>query len=169
MAVHGDHGACRGPMAKHSCVIMAEGREVVVSGYSICGWQAGPKWDGRWEDGVERLSVHYGRRRSHWEMDTGGTFNRNTGRAFYPNADTKQAAYRPFPGATEEIYKVTIIPDDNLEQVGCRLVSSKARGVPAPSWCPKGLTKTQRHRWQKLRQAELREKEEEEEHDRWFN
>jgi hypothetical protein len=47
MVVHGDHGACSGPMAKRACVITAEGCEVVSLGYSVCGQQAGPKWDGR--------------------------------------------------------------------------------------------------------------------------
>jgi hypothetical protein len=40
---------------------------------------------------------------------------------------------------------------------------------PAPRWCPRGISKTQRRRLQKLRQKELAEKREEEECDRWFD
>jgi hypothetical protein len=40
---------------------------------------------------------------------------------------------------------------------------------PAPKWCPKGLSKTHRHRLQKMRQREIAEKREEDDHDRWFN
>jgi hypothetical protein len=39
----------------------------------------------------------------------------------------------------------------------------------APRWCPRGITKTQKHRMQKMRQKELTEKKEEEEQDYWFN
>jgi hypothetical protein len=40
---------------------------------------------------------------------------------------------------------------------------------PAPWWCPRGITKTQKHRLQKMHQRELVEKKEEEERDYWFN
>jgi hypothetical protein len=40
---------------------------------------------------------------------------------------------------------------------------------PAPQWCPGGITKTHKHRLQKMRQRELAEKKEEEERDYWFN
>jgi hypothetical protein len=40
---------------------------------------------------------------------------------------------------------------------------------PAPWWCPRGITKTQKHRLQKMRQRELAKKKEEEEWDYWFN
>jgi hypothetical protein len=43
------------------------------------------------------------------------------------------------------------------------------RKRPAPTWCPRGITKTQKHRLQKMRQRELAEKKEEEEWDYWFN
>jgi hypothetical protein len=39
----------------------------------------------------------------------------------------------------------------------------------APWWCPRGITKTQKCRMQKMRQRELAEKKEEEEQDYWFN
>jgi hypothetical protein len=39
----------------------------------------------------------------------------------------------------------------------------------APQWCPRGITKTQKCRMQKLHQRELAEKKEEEERDYWFN
>jgi hypothetical protein len=39
----------------------------------------------------------------------------------------------------------------------------------APRWCPRGITRTQKHRLQKIRQRELAEKKEEEEQDYWFN
>jgi hypothetical protein len=40
---------------------------------------------------------------------------------------------------------------------------------PVPRWCPWSITKTQKHRLQKMRQRELAEKKEEEEWDYWFN
>jgi hypothetical protein len=40
---------------------------------------------------------------------------------------------------------------------------------PAPRWCPRGITKTQKHRLQKMCQRELAEKKQEEERDYWFN
>jgi hypothetical protein len=40
---------------------------------------------------------------------------------------------------------------------------------PAPRWCPRGITKTQKHRLQKMCQRELAEIKEEEERDYWFN
>jgi shikimate kinase len=39
----------------------------------------------------------------------------------------------------------------------------------APRWCPRGITKTQKRRLQKMHQRELAEKKEEEEQDYWFN
>jgi hypothetical protein len=36
---------------------------------------------------------------------------------------------------------------------------------PTPWWCPRGFTKTQKHRLQKMHQRELAEKKEEEERD----
>jgi hypothetical protein len=39
----------------------------------------------------------------------------------------------------------------------------------APWWCPRGITKTQKCRLQKMCQRELAEKKEEEERDYWFN
>jgi hypothetical protein len=39
----------------------------------------------------------------------------------------------------------------------------------APRWCPRGITKTQKHRLQKMRQRELAKKKEEEERDYWFS
>jgi hypothetical protein len=43
------------------------------------------------------------------------------------------------------------------------------RRRPAPQWCLRGITKTQKHRPQKMHQIELAEKKEEEEQDYWFN
>jgi hypothetical protein len=40
---------------------------------------------------------------------------------------------------------------------------------PAPRWCPRGITKTQKRRLQKMHQRELAEKKEEEERNYWFN
>jgi hypothetical protein len=40
---------------------------------------------------------------------------------------------------------------------------------PAPWWCPRGITKTQRHMMQKMHQRELAEKTEEEQRDLWFH
>jgi hypothetical protein len=40
---------------------------------------------------------------------------------------------------------------------------------PAPWWCLRAITKTQRCRLQKMHQRELAEKREEEQHDLWFN
>jgi hypothetical protein len=40
---------------------------------------------------------------------------------------------------------------------------------PAPQWCPREISKTQRRKLQKLCQKELAEKRDKEEHDRWFN
>jgi hypothetical protein len=40
---------------------------------------------------------------------------------------------------------------------------------PAPWWCPRGITKTQRHMMQKMHQTELAEKTEEEQRDLWFH
>jgi hypothetical protein len=40
---------------------------------------------------------------------------------------------------------------------------------PAPWWCPRGITKTQKRRLQKTHQRELIEKKEEEEQDYCFN
>jgi|UniRef100_A0A804U6P0 hypothetical protein len=40
---------------------------------------------------------------------------------------------------------------------------------PAPRWCPPGLSRTQKHRVQRLRTMEMIEKIKEEERDRWFN
>jgi hypothetical protein len=40
---------------------------------------------------------------------------------------------------------------------------------PAPRWCPRGITKTQKHKLQKMHQKELVKKKEEEERDYWFN
>jgi hypothetical protein len=42
------------------------------------------------------------------------------------------------------------------------------KGKPAPRWCPSGITKTQRHRLQKMRQWEIVEKWMEEQWDAWF-
>jgi hypothetical protein len=39
---------------------------------------------------------------------------------------------------------------------------------PAPRWCPRGITKTQKRRLQKIHQRELEEKKEGEEQDYWF-
>jgi hypothetical protein len=41
--------------------------------------------------------------------------------------------------------------------------------MPALWWCPRGITKTQKCRLQKMHQRELAEKKEEEERDYWFN
>jgi hypothetical protein len=41
--------------------------------------------------------------------------------------------------------------------------------MPALWWCPRGITKTQKCRLQKMHQRELTEKKEEEERDYWFN
>jgi hypothetical protein len=43
------------------------------------------------------------------------------------------------------------------------------RKMPAPRWCPRGITKTQKRGLQKMRQRELAEKKEEEERDYLFN
>jgi predicted deacetylase len=40
---------------------------------------------------------------------------------------------------------------------------------PAPWWCPRGITRTQKHRMQRMRQREMAEKKEDEERDYWFN
>jgi hypothetical protein len=40
---------------------------------------------------------------------------------------------------------------------------------PAPRWCPRGITRTQRRKLQKMHQKELAEKKEEEQRDYWFN
>jgi hypothetical protein len=40
---------------------------------------------------------------------------------------------------------------------------------PAPWWCSRAITKTQKSQLQKLRQKELAEKKEEEDRDYWFN
>jgi hypothetical protein len=40
---------------------------------------------------------------------------------------------------------------------------------PAPRWCLRGITKTQKRRLQKMCPRELAEKKEEEEQDYWFN
>jgi hypothetical protein len=40
---------------------------------------------------------------------------------------------------------------------------------PASRWCPRGITKTQKHILQKMCQRELVEKKEEEERGYWFN
>jgi hypothetical protein len=40
---------------------------------------------------------------------------------------------------------------------------------PAPQWCLRGITKTQKCRLQKMHQRELTKKKEEEKHDYWFN
>jgi hypothetical protein len=39
---------------------------------------------------------------------------------------------------------------------------------PAPRWCPRGITKTQKRRLQKMRKKQLAKKKEEEERDYWF-
>jgi hypothetical protein len=39
----------------------------------------------------------------------------------------------------------------------------------APRWCPRGITKTQKYRLQKMRQRELAKKKEEEERNYWLN
>jgi hypothetical protein len=49
---------------------------------------------------------------------------------------------------------------------GKKLVEGKGAApskMLAPQWCPRGITKTQKHRLQKMRQRELDEKVEEEE------
>jgi hypothetical protein len=43
------------------------------------------------------------------------------------------------------------------------------KGVPNPRWCPSRLSKPQRCRLQKLRQAEIAAAREEASHDAWFN
>jgi hypothetical protein len=40
---------------------------------------------------------------------------------------------------------------------------------PAPRWCPRGITKTQKCRLQKMHQRDLAEKKEKEVRDYWFN
>jgi hypothetical protein len=54
---------------------------------------------------------------------------------------------------------------------GKKLEEGKGTGPskrPAPRWCPRGITKTQKRRLQKMRQRELAKKKEEEERDYWF-
>jgi hypothetical protein len=41
--------------------------------------------------------------------------------------------------------------------------------TPSPWWCPRGITKTQKCRLQKMRQRELAKTKEVEERDYWFN
>jgi hypothetical protein len=41
--------------------------------------------------------------------------------------------------------------------------------TPSPWWCPRGITKTQKCRLQKMRQRELAKKKEEKERGYWFN
>jgi hypothetical protein len=48
-----------------------------------------------------------------------------------------------------------------LEEGKCVAPSKR----PAPRWCPRGITNTQKRRLQKMRQRELAEKKEEEEWD----
>jgi hypothetical protein len=43
------------------------------------------------------------------------------------------------------------------------------RRIAAPQWCPRGISKTQRRRLQKMHQKEITEKREEEDWDKWFN
>jgi hypothetical protein len=52
-----------------------------------------------------------------------------------------------------------------LEEGKCAAPSKR----PAPRWSPRGITKTQKHRLQKMHQRELVEKKEEEERDYWSN
>lgn len=49
-------------------------------------------------------------------------------------------------------------------------IKSVASGTkPAPQWCPKGLTHTQKRRVQRLRTLEIKEEIAEKKHDKWFN
>jgi hypothetical protein len=52
-----------------------------------------------------------------------------------------------------------------LEEGKCAAPSKR----PAPRWCPRGITKKQKCRLQKIRQRALAKKKEEEERDYWFN
>jgi hypothetical protein len=53
------------------------------------------------------------------------------------------------------------------KQEGGKGVAPRKR--PAPRWCPRGITKTQKRRLQNMHQRELAEKKEEEEQDYLFN
>jgi hypothetical protein len=48
-------------------------------------------------------------------------------------------------------------------------VTSKGSRGPAPRWCPRGMSKTHRHRLLKMRQGDIMEQMEEGEQDYWFN
>jgi hypothetical protein len=61
----------------------------------------------------------------------------------------------------------------NMQDLGGRELEEGKGAAPskrlAPWWCPRGITKTQKHRLQKMRQRELAEEKEEQERDYCFN
>jgi hypothetical protein len=63
-------------------------------------------------------------------------------------------------GSYRKIVTDDVKLDEGVDQTGKR---------PAPRWCPKGLTKTQRCYLQKMRQREIAEKEMKDQRDVWFN
>jgi hypothetical protein len=56
-----------------------------------------------------------------------------------------------------------------MDIVGRSVGNSQSGRVPAPRWCPRGLTKTQRHCLQKMRQIKIAEKRMDDQKDAWFN
>lgn len=61
-------------------------------------------------------------------------------------------------------------PDGKAADFGDEHIGSVAPGTkPLEQWCPTGLNRTKKRRLQKFRTQEIREKQAEEERDRWFN
>jgi hypothetical protein len=138
----GDPGAHEELVIKRAKVVSKKGQEIVRPRFSTCRY-LGEK--GRTEQDRSGLSLNgFNKPGDRRESNPRGRYAQNTGRGVGLRLNPRQRRDRGVDGAGVHMR-------------------------PAPRWFPAGLTKTQRRRLQKMRRAELAEKKEEEEHDKWFN
>jgi hypothetical protein len=85
------------------------------------------------------------------------------GQQYLDNSDQVRDEGQQWPDNLNRVTRVTL--GRNLEEAKGDASSKRL----APQWSLRGITKTQRHRLQKMHQSELAEKREEEQRDLWFN
>jgi hypothetical protein len=100
----------------------------------------------------EKLSTHDDRQVACRSTDPGGGGSKPTrDMRMTVNSDTNLDAYLrrvnryPMVNAIGSAPGELANPDMNPGQASCHPVASLMRLVPAPRWCPRGLTKTQCH------------------------
>jgi hypothetical protein len=124
------------PRQKHTLVMTAEGREVVGPGYSTC--KLVTKKD------VAESSLH-------GEQRTKGVVGQDCVKVHSARTDLGGIATRGLRGTGNPCLGSRLRKQDTEPRRG-------EKKVQAPRWCPSGLSKTQRHHLQKLRQSELAKK-----------